>query len=42
MLNFTAMADPGPLPPPLKLRAVHTLIAENQSRLAVMLKQRIG
>jgi len=42
LLNFTAMADPGPLPPPLRLRAVHTLIAENQSRLAVMLKQRIG
>ncbi len=42
LLNFTAMADPGPLPPPLRLRAVHTLVAENQSRLAVMLKQRIG
>lgn len=42
LLNFTAMADPGPLPPPLRLRAVHTLITENQSRLAVMLKQRIG
>lgn len=42
LLNFTAMADPGVLPPPLRLRAVHSLIAENQSRLAVMLKQRIG
>jgi 16S rRNA (guanine527-N7)-methyltransferase len=42
LLNFTAMADPGPLPPPLRLRAVHTLVAENQSRLAVMMKQRIG
>ena len=42
LLNFTAMSDPGPLPPPLRLRAVHTLIAENQSRLAVIDKLRIG
>lgn len=42
LLNFTAMTDPGTPPPPLRLRAVHTLIAENQSRLAVLQKQRIG
>ena len=42
LLNFTAMAEPPSPPPPLRLRAVHTLIAENQSRLAVLLKQRIG
>lgn len=42
LLNFTAMTDPGMPPPPLRLRAVHTLIAENQSRLAVLQKQRIG
>lgn len=42
LLNFTSVLDPGEPPPPLRLRAVHTLIAENQSRLAVLQKQRIG
>ncbi len=42
LLNFTAVAEPPSPPPPLRLRALHTLIAENQSRLAVLLKQRIG
>lgn len=42
LLNFTSLADPGTPPPPLRLRAVHTLIPENQSRLAVLQKQRVG
>lgn len=42
LLNFTSTLDPGEPPPPLRLRAVHPLIPENQSRLAVLQKQRIG
>lgn len=42
LLNFTSALDPGDPPPPLRLRAVHSLIPENQSRLAVLQKQRIG
>lgn len=43
LLNFTSGEDPVPAPPPpLKPRGVHILIAENQSRLVVFQKQRIG
>lgn len=42
LLNFAAGSDPVTPPPPLRLRAVHTLIPENQSRLVVIQKQRIG
>lgn len=42
VLNFAAGGDPAPPPPPLRIRAVHTLIPENQSRLVVLQKQRIG
>lgn len=42
LLNFTSLLDPGAPPPPLRLRAVHSLIPENQSRLAVLQKQRVG
>ncbi len=42
LLNFAAGSDPAEPPPPLRLRAVHTLIPENQSRLVVIQKQRIG
>lgn len=42
LLNFAAGADPAAPPPPLRLRAIHTLIPENQSRLVVIQKQRIG
>ena len=42
LLNFAAGSDPVDPPPPLRLRAVHTLIPENQSRLVVIQKQRIG
>jgi 16S rRNA (guanine(527)-N(7))-methyltransferase RsmG len=42
LLNFAAGSDPIDPPPPLRLRAVHSLIPENQSRLVVIQKQRIG
>ncbi len=42
LLNFAAGSDSIEPPPPLRLRAVHTLIPENQSRLVVIQKQRIG
>jgi 16S rRNA (guanine(527)-N(7))-methyltransferase RsmG len=42
LLNFAAGSEPVEPPPPLRLRAVHTLIPENQSRLVVIQKQRIG
>ena len=42
LLNFAAGSDPAEPPPPLRLRAVHTLIPENQSRLVVIQKQRVG
>ncbi|MBP7777509.1 MAG: class I SAM-dependent methyltransferase [Acidobacteria bacterium] len=42
LLNFAAGSDSIDPPPPLRLRAVHTLIPENQSRLVVIQKQRIG
>lgn len=42
LLNFAAGSDPINPPPPLRLRAVHSLIPENQSRLVVIQKQRIG
>lgn len=42
LLNFAAGSDPIAPPPPLRLRAVHTLIPENQSRLVVIQKQRVG
>lgn len=42
LLNFAAGSDPTDPPPPLRLRAVHTLIPENQSRLVVIQKQRVG
>lgn len=43
LLNFTSGEDPVPAPPPpLKPRGVHILIPENQSRLVVFQKQRIG
>ncbi len=43
LLNFTSGEDavPDP-PPPLRLRGSHILIPENQSRLVVFQKQRIG
>lgn len=43
LLNFTSGEDviPAP-PPPFKLRGVHILIPENQSRLVVFQKQRLG
>jgi len=43
LLNFTSGEDviPAP-PPPFKLRGVHILISENQSRLVVFQKQRLG
>jgi 16S rRNA (guanine(527)-N(7))-methyltransferase RsmG len=41
LMNFAAGSDPI-APPPLRLRVVHTLIPENQSRLVVMQKQRVG
>jgi 16S rRNA (guanine527-N7)-methyltransferase len=42
LLNFAAGSDPVNPPPPLRLRAIHPLIPENQSRLVVIQKQRIG
>ena len=43
LLNFTSGEDVVPAPPPpLKPRGVHILIPENQSRLVVFQKQRIG
>lgn len=42
LLNFAAGSDPMAPPPPLRLRAVHTLIPENQSRLVVIQKQRVA
>ena len=42
LLNFAAGSDLIAPPPPLRLRAVHSLIPENQSRLVVIQKQRIG
>ena len=42
LLNFASASDPEAPPPPLRIRGVHTLIPENQSRLVVMQKQRIG
>lgn len=43
LLNFTSGEDAVPAPPPpLKPRGVHILIPENQSRLVVFQKQRIG
>lgn len=42
LLNFAAGSDPVTPPPPLRLRAIHSLIPENQSRLVVLQKQRVG
>lgn len=42
LLNFASGSEPIDPPPPLRLRAVHTLIPENQSRLVVIQKQRVG
>ena len=42
LLNFASGSEPVDPPPPLRLRAVHTLIPENQSRLVVIQKQRVG
>ena len=43
LLNFTSGEDAVPLPPPpFKPRGVHILIPDNQSRLVVFQKQRIG
>jgi preprotein translocase subunit SecD len=43
LLNFTSGEELVPAPPlPLKPRGVHILIPENQSRLVVFQKQRIG
>lgn len=42
LVNFSTTAEPVEPPPPLRLKAVHTLSAENQSRLVVMEKQRVG
>jgi len=42
LMNFAAGSDPVAPPPPLRVRAVHSLIPENQSRLVVIQKQRIG
>jgi len=42
LLNFSAGSEPVAPPPPLRLRAVHSLIPENQSRLVVIQKQRVG
>ena len=43
LLNFTSGEDAVRAPlPPLKPRGVHILIPENQSRLVVFQKQRIG
>jgi hypothetical protein len=42
LLNFAAGSDPVDPPPPLRLRAVHLLVPENQSRLVVIQKQRVG
>ncbi len=42
LLNFAAGSEPVDPPPPLRLRAVHSLIPENQSRLVVLQKQRVG
>lgn len=41
LLNFTT-ADAGEVPPPLVVREVLTLVAENSSRLAVLEKRRVG
>lgn len=42
LFNFAGGSDPFVPPPPLRLRAMHTLIPEHQSRLVVIQKQRIG
>lgn len=43
LLNFTSGEEPVPLPPPpLKPRGSHILTLENQSRLVVYQKQRVG
>lgn len=42
LLNFAAGSEPVNPPPPLRLRAIHTLIPENQSRLVVIQKHRVG
>lgn len=42
LLNFSSAIDPVEPPPPLRLRAVHSLVPENQSRLVVIQKQRVG
>lgn len=43
LLNFTSGEDSVPAPPPpFKARGVHILIPENQSRLVVFQKQRLG
>ncbi len=42
LLNFAAGSAPLAPPPPLRVRATHTLIPEHQSRLVVIQKQRVG
>lgn len=42
LLNFASASGPETPPPPLRIRGVHTLIPENQSRLVVIQKQRLG
>jgi 16S rRNA (guanine527-N7)-methyltransferase len=42
ILNFASAVTIAEPPPPLRVRAVHTLIPENQSRLVVIQKQRVG